>query len=64
MMQMAYENQRVNYNRILAKYRDYLNLYKAINNGSMEGVTSFADFYMHFTYYSRYVNGAIIGENR
>ncbi len=56
---MTYENKRVIFTVILKKYRDYLELYRAVNNGSIKGVTPFQDFYWQYTYYSRYVNGRI-----
>ena len=52
-----YENRRVIFNGILKKYKEYLDLYRAVNNGSIAGVTSFQDFYWHYTYYSRYSSG-------
>jgi hypothetical protein len=56
---MAYENKRAIFNVILKKYKDYLELYRAVNNGSIQGVTSFQDFYWHYTYYSKYANGRV-----
>lgn len=49
-----YENRRINFDVILKKYKEYVVFYKAINNGSLEGVTPFHDFYWHYTYYSKY----------
>lgn len=54
---MSYENKRVIFNVILRKYKEYQELYRAVNNGSIQGVTCFQDFYWHYTYYSRYNNG-------
>ena len=56
---MAYENKRVIFNIILKRYREYLELYRAVNNNSIAGVTPFEDFYWHYTYYSRYSNGRV-----
>ncbi len=53
---MAYENQRVVFTQILKKYLEYVDLYKVVNNGSIEGVTPFADFYWRYTYLSKYSN--------
>lgn len=55
-MGMAYENQRVIFNQILQKYKEYVALYKAINNGSLAGLTQFGEFYWRYTYYSKYSN--------
>ena len=55
----SYENRRIVFNVILKKYKDYLELYRAVNNGSIKGVTPFQDFYWHYTYYSRYNNGRV-----
>lgn len=56
---MTYDNKRVVFNVILKRYKDYLELYMDINNGSIQGVTPFQDFYWQYTYYSRYANGRI-----
>jgi hypothetical protein len=60
---VSYENKRIVFNIILKRYKEYLELYRAVNNGSIAGVTPFEDFYWHYTYYSRYANGKI-GESR
>jgi hypothetical protein len=56
---MSYENKRVIFNVILKRYKEYQDLYRAVNNGSIHGVTSFQDFYWHYTYYSRYNAGRV-----
>ena len=53
-MSISYENQRVLFDKLLKKYTDYLELYKAINNGSLKGATPFEQFYWRMTYLSRY----------
>lgn len=55
-MGMAYENQRVIFNQILKKYLAYVELYRDVNHGSIEGVTPFYQFYWRFVYYSKYNN--------
>ena len=55
-MGMDYENQRVVFIGILKKYHEYVALYKAVNNGSLDGVTQFSEFYWRYTYLSRYSN--------
>jgi hypothetical protein len=62
-MGITYENQRVIFNGILKKYLDYVNLYRVFNNGSIEGITPFHEFYWRFTYFSRYSNPRNV-ENR
>ena len=56
-MSVTYENQRVNFDEIVKKYKDYIALYRVFNNGSVEGITSFDDFYWRITYISRYADG-------
>jgi len=50
----AYESKRVAFAILEKKYKEYLNLYKMVNNGSIKGATTFEDFYWHQTYYSKY----------
>jgi hypothetical protein len=56
-MAIMYENQRVQFNRILKKYQEYLRLYQFINHGSTTGAAGFAEFYWRQTYFSRYRDG-------
>jgi hypothetical protein len=58
-----YENRRVVFDIIVKKYKEYAAFYKAINNGSLDGVTSFDEFYWHYTYYSKYA-AQRTGDNR
>ena len=60
-MVFAYENQRVNFEILVKKYNEYVNLYKYCNNGSLDGVTPFAEFYWRMTYYSHYQDGRRAG---
>ncbi len=53
-MGIAYENQRVIFDQIAKRYKDYLKLYKAVNHGSIEGITPFDDFYWRMVYHSKY----------
>lgn len=53
-MGMAYSNQRVIFNQILKKYLEYVELYKQFNDGSVEGLTPFSNFYWAFVYFSKY----------
>lgn len=50
----TYESKRVLFARLERKYKEYLNLYRMINNGSLKGATTFEDFYWNETYYSKY----------
>jgi hypothetical protein len=53
-MDITYENQRVVFDVILRKYKEYVALYKLVNNGSLQGVTGFDDFYWRMTYLAKY----------
>lgn len=55
----SYETRRVVFTKILNRYKDYLNLYRDLNHGSIEGAVPFPQFYWHYTYYSRYAAGKI-----
>ncbi len=54
VMGITYENQRVVFDVLMRKYRDYLDLYKMFNNGSLRGATTFDEFYWRMTYFSKY----------
>ena len=49
-----FESSRVQLDKIIKKYREYLELYCYFNDGSSEGAASFQEFYWRYTYYSRY----------
>ena len=51
---VAYENQRVNFDRIARMYREYLTLYRFFNHGSTKGATPFDEFYWVHHYYARH----------
>ena len=51
---MSFTNQRVIFEKLLAKYKEYVELYKAVNNGSTDGVSPFGDFYLRYTYLYKY----------
>jgi hypothetical protein len=53
----TYENRRILFTVIEKKYKEYIALYKMVNNGSVQGITPFDEFYWHYTYYSKYTNG-------
>lgn len=53
-MGITYENQRVVFDTIVKKYKDYIALYRLFNNGSVEGLTTFDQFYWRMTYFSKY----------
>jgi len=57
------ETTREHFNVIVQKYMDYLNLYRYFNNGSMEGITPFDQFYWRMTYYVKYHDTTKIGSN-
>lgn len=54
---MDYETKRDQFDRIVKAYKEYINLYRFVNNGEIDGVSDFGDFYMRFTFYGRY-NGS------
>lgn len=62
-MSITYENQRVLFDKLLIRYRGYLDLYKALNNGSLKGATTFDQFYWRMTYYSRYQDRRTFGNS-
>ena len=53
-MGITYENQRVNFDVIVRRYKEYVALYRLFNNGSIVGLTTFDNFYWRMTYFSRY----------
>jgi hypothetical protein len=53
-MGITYENQRVNFDVIVRKYHDYIALYRQFNNGSVQGLTPFDEFYWRMVYLSKY----------
>ena len=53
-MSITYENQRVMFDVLVKRYNAYKELYKLVNNGSLQGVTGFDDFYWRMTYISKY----------
>lgn len=62
-MSMAYENRRDQFDELVKKYNDYVLLYKIFNNGSTEGLASFADFYWRMTYLADYQDpSTIVGQ--
>lgn len=53
-MGITYDNQRVVFDQLTKKYREYVALYRIFNNGSVDGITSFGDFYWQMSYFSKY----------
>ena len=53
----SYENQRVHFDTIMKKYKEYVELYRQLS-GSTDGVVPFGDFYMRYTYLYRYADPA------
>ena len=51
---MDFETTNENYNKILAKYISYLELYKIMNNGSLDNATPFEKFYWEVLYFGEY----------
>lgn len=49
---ISYETQRIYFERIVAKYKEYLAIYAFFNGGSTEGCTEFADFYWEQHFYT------------
>lgn len=61
----TYESKRVAFAILERKYKEYLNLYRMVNNGSIKGATKFEDFYWDEIYYSKYpANGATTGRGQ
>ena len=50
----TYESKRIAFGILEKKYKEYLNLYRMVNNGSIKGATTFEEFYWNQTYYSKY----------
>jgi hypothetical protein len=55
----AYESKRIIFAQIEKKYKDYIALYRLLNNGSVVGITPFDEFYWHHTYYAKYSSGRV-----
>lgn len=53
-MSITYENQRVVFETISKRYKEYVKLYLTFNNGSLHGICTFDHFYWRMTYYSKY----------
>ena len=49
-----YEVNRDNFNKIIKKYEEYVELYTLVNGGSREGLTPFSTFYWRYTFHVRY----------
>jgi hypothetical protein len=53
-MGITYENQRVVFDTIVRRYKEYIDLYRSLNEGSVEGLTPFDEFYWRMVYFSKY----------
>lgn len=51
-----YNHSRENFNKILDSYLSYVALYKLCNQGSVEGMTPFEEFYWRLTYLHPYAD--------
>lgn len=51
---MNFDTSRVNIDKLIKQYQEYLALYKAVNHGSIDGATGFDVFYLRMTYHSKY----------
>ena len=56
-----FESTRVNLDKIMKRYRDYIDLYTYLNDDSAEGATTFAEFYWRITYHDRYQDPEVLG---
>lgn len=60
---MQYEVNRENFNKIVKSYREYVELYRLINGGSLEGATPFTDFYWRYSFFVKYQDVTIISSD-
>lgn len=61
---MNFETSREYLEKIIAKYEGYVSLYKAINHGSLEGVTPFDVFYRRMTYHAKYADVGSMSQDK
>ena len=59
---MNYETNRDEFEKIVKNYREYVKLYMAVTGGSIEGLSSFADFYWRVTFHGKYSDPSVISE--
>lgn len=59
-MGFGLSTQRKEFEKVVKKYRKYLQLYAMLNMGSREGAVSFADFYLRQTFTTRYSDPRIL----
>ncbi|MFK7871722.1 MAG: hypothetical protein AB8C84_00930 [Oligoflexales bacterium] len=55
-MSFDYESSREKFNLIVKQYKSYLDLYRLINGGSIEGAVRFVEFYWMQTYHAKYLD--------
>ncbi|MBX9703600.1 MAG: hypothetical protein K2X39_05555 [Silvanigrellaceae bacterium] len=53
---MDFQSTNKEYIKLKKSYEQYLAVYKLLNKGSLEGVTSFSDFYIYRTFTSKYTD--------
>lgn len=61
---MHFQTSREYLDKIIAKYEGYVSLYRAINNGSAEGVTPFHVFYRRMTYDAKYADVGSMSQSK
>ena len=57
------EVTREHFDKLLEKYLEYVELYKFFNNGKIDGVTPFGQFYWRMTFLIKYQDAAKVGSN-
>lgn len=50
-----YETSRVEFEKLVLAYRNYQQLYRWLNAGSLRGSTPFVDYYWRRIYYHRHM---------
>ena len=58
-----YNGSRLVFDGILEKYKEYLALYRLFNKGSIEGATSFGEFYWRFAYHNKYSDNSQVSHS-
>jgi|CXWK01.1.fsa_nt_gi hypothetical protein len=49
-----FQARREAFENLVQKYKEYIELYKFVNNGEVQGACSFEDFYWRMTYTINY----------
>lgn len=58
-----YEGTKEHFNKLKKQYEEYMDLYRFFNNGSLEGVTPFDEFYWRCTFFGKYLDLSRISLN-